>query len=193
MDLSKFLMDDETSEWKIKRLIRQEVSKPSGNHMETSSRIFGYATALLAVLKLRYEHFFSSESYDRYWEWIKQIEKTSPGPVKIIDSLKDNGDLDEFIREFAHHWVIQQHNKAVYTKMDSSRMPRLFSQNFTGQIDFQHSDYVDDWSTSLSPLKFKRMADILYELDLVEGDDFDHLRITERGKILINRFCEVLS
>lgn len=191
IDVSELSADEKITEWKLKQLIENEVGNTSSDPEESSARIFGYVAVLLALLRLRYDEFFSKEEYSQYRNWISKVEESSDGLDSLLESLEGDDDLDQFIQDFSYCWVIKQHNEAVYSKMGSSRMPRLFSQDFNGRIDFQQTGYTDGWSSSLSEIKFKRMVDVMYELGLIENDGFDDFQTTERGKSILSQFMEV--
>jgi hypothetical protein len=166
----------EPTEWKMKRLIDQEITSPTS--IESSSRVFAYASVLFALLKLRHKRVFSKDEYRDYWEWFINFETKPPGPVSILDSLNSsNSTVDSFMKEIADTWAIKRYDEALYQKMDSSRMPLLYSKDFTGEIE-----YKGYYSARLSHIKFNRLIDILYELGLVTEPDTDSFSITPKGE-----------
>ena len=186
INVSKFSVDAEISEWKLKRLIGGEVNNPKGSNLDSSSRIFAYTTVLMGLLKLRHENIFDRENHRPFWNWFTKFEKQPPGPVSLLQSLDSNRDLQEFMQQFVKKWAIVQYNEALYEKMDTSRMPRLFSKDYTGKIDYQES-----WHPGLSKTKFDRMADIFFDLGLLEEPSTETFEITTKGENWLSRFMEV--
>jgi len=185
VDVSSFDVGAELSEWKLKRLIEDEVES-GGSGVDSSSRVFAYTTVLFGLLKLRREEVFSQDGYRPYWDWLTKFEKKPPGPVSILRSLDSDQKLQVFAQQLARRWAIVQYNTALYDKMDTSRMPRLFSKDYTGKIDFQES-----WSPVLSETKFDRMVDIFFDLGLLEDPSTGSFSITAEGRDWLARFVEV--
>ena len=185
MDPGSFDSLSELSEWKLKHLIKKETDSPTS--VESSSRVFAYVVVLFALLKLRHEHVFSDEEYKDYWNWFSKFETKPPGPVSLLKSLEhDDTDLESFMRKIADRWVIQRYDEALYQKMDSSRMPLLYSKDFTGSIE-----YRDYYSPRLSDIKFNRLVDILYELDLIDEPNTNSFGISTKGQRVLDEMMEV--
>jgi hypothetical protein len=185
VDASSFDVDAKISEWKLKRLIEEEVSD-GGNSMESASRIFAYTTVLFGLLKLRHEEVFSQDDHRSYWGWFTKFEKKPPGPVSLLRSLDSDQELQVFAQQLGRRWAIVQYNEALYEKMDTSRMPRLFSKDYTGKIDYQES-----WSPTLSETKFDRMVDVFFDLGLLEEPSTSSFSVTSDGRSWLSQFVEV--
>ena len=174
---SRFNVDADVSEWVLQRLIEDELNDHAGSAVASSARIFGYITALFGLLKLRYEHVFSHERHEQYWNWLTKFEHRPPGPVSLLNSLESNEDVDMFVQHLARRWTIEQYTAALYEKTDPSRMPRLFSKDFKGRIDYQ-----DSLTPGLTETKFDRLVDILFDLGLLASPSTDSFTISADGR-----------
>lgn len=186
IDPGSYRVDDAPAEWMLKRLTKQQLRNRSGPAIDVSSRIFAYVTVLFAVLKVRHRNYSPEGSREQYWSWLSNMEDRQPGPVSLINALDGDGELASFFHSFSRQWVIDRYHVALYDKMDTSRMPRLFSRDFTGRIDFQ------EWrKPTLTLTKFERMADILYDLGLLESGDVNDFELTDEGHDWLKQFVEV--
>ncbi len=197
IDPQKFYIDDSITEWKLKTLIEKEITKinTQPQNRNIPSKIFGYTTVLLAILRLRHQKYFSKDELQKYWRWIAKFEKEPPGPtsiIKSIDNLSGKETVENFISEFTKKWCIEQHQKAAYEKMETNRMPRLYVRDHTGRIS--HQNYRQNiWTPTITYTKFKRMTDILYDLGLINSPKIQNTEISQEGKKWLDMFLEVES
>lgn len=191
LDPAAFNVDDELAEWKLKQLIGNEVSDRAGEADDVSARVFAYVTVLLAILKLREEHYFSSADHEQYWQWFVRFENRPPGALSILETLDTEQELSTFVHEFSKRWVIKQHDKALYEKMEASRMPRLFTRDVEGRMEFARFDDPDYGEPGLTETKYERMVDILLDLGLLNSADTGTFDISVEGRDWLEQFVEV--
>lgn len=198
----------ERSERVYRRLIRSSLS--NANSVDEFRRIAGYSSILVTRIATRYSQYFGSDQQSHFTDWFLSAHQ-HPGAEtcwQLTESYPESAGIprelvsDEWARSpfaltmagFSQKWVLDHYFERLYEKIKSGygKSPHLLHVDADNRLTFDHEinngNLYNNGKPNSPTLKFARLGDILYELDLIEDNSLREMRLTEAGRKFIQSF-----
>ncbi|MFC5367236.1 hypothetical protein [Salinirubrum litoreum] len=173
-------------------------------------KVAALAAVLLARVSTRYEEYFVTDPLEPFLAWFKTAHD-HPGPQTCWDVANDCEMLPSLATNradwegspfayttaaFAKRWTLTEYFERLFEKIGDSngRSPQLLHLNTDGTLTFDYQvndgDLYNRGLPNAPTIKWHRIGDIGYELDLLETNRLDSLSLTESGRAFIGSFME---
>jgi hypothetical protein len=198
----------EYSERAYRELISKTLSEPAS--LTKCRRVAAYSTVQLARLSSRYSQYFNDDEVAPFVDWLRTAHedpnvmtcwRLNAEHERSLDFLdygpRDNWETSAFsltAARFARQWILDHYFERLFDKIENAngRSPHLLHVDSDGRLTFDHEinggRVYNGGYPNAPTLKFARLGDILYELDLINDTDLDEMRVTDRGRQLVTVF-----
>jgi len=168
------------------------------------------AAVLLARISTRRDQYFGTEPLEPFLAWFTTAH-SHPGPRTCWD-IADDGELlaplasdraDWEASPFAYttaaftkRWTLTEYFDRLFGKIGDSngRSPQLLHLDTDGTLTFDYSvndgDLYNHGMPNAPTIKWDRIGDIGYELDLLETNRVSSLSLTDSGRAFVASFLE---
>lgn len=178
------------SEWQLQRRLQHAREETEVPVQERTARACGYAAVLLARFQSRYDRYYGRKAVAPYRRWFLQTASYGGEPpnLRMIWQPTEQLGIDQsrtvptVTRALLRSLLISPYLDRLYDRMESGQIPQHFTVDGTGHLRFERAY----GSPSLSRLKYQRICDSLFELDLITNNRYGDFGVTQRGEQLLN-------
>jgi hypothetical protein len=168
------------------------------------------AAVLLARVGTRRDQYFGTEPLEPFLAWFTTAH-SHPGPRTCWNVADDGELLTPLTRDradweassfayttaaFTKRWTLIEYFERLFGKIGDSngRSPQLLHLDTDGTLTFDYSvndgDLYNHGMPNAPTIKWDRIGDIGYELDLLETNQLSSLSLTDSGRTFVASFLE---
>lgn len=185
------------SEWQLQRRLTQARTNTAHPVAERTARACGYAAVLLARFQTRFPEYYAQETLAPYRSWFAQTVTYSNEPpnLRMLWHLSDRLPVDQsnpiptVTRTLLEQTVLVPYLDRLYNRMESGQIPQHFTVDGTGRLRFERGYEL----RSLSQLKYRRICDTLFELNLITSNDYKEFTVTADAEQLLDHVLQGAS